>query len=94
MPKLLELNKLTVAEEARARLQLVVDAETGNRASAMDDVKFAAGDQWPIEIKMQRQLDRRPMPDDQQDRHILPFRGQQHAPAAPAYACASGRRWC
>ena len=60
MAKLNKIHKLTVAEEARARLQLVVDAETGNRASAMDDVKFAAGDQWPIEIKMQRQLDRRP----------------------------------
>ena len=48
------------SEEARARLQLVIEADGGNRASAMDDIRFAAGDQWPIEIKMQRQLDRRP----------------------------------
>jgi hypothetical protein len=50
----------TVTEEARARLQLCIDADGGNRAAAMDDLKFAAGDQWPAEIKMQRMLDRRP----------------------------------
>ena len=49
-----------VAEEARARLQLAIDAEGANRAAAVDDLKFAAGDQWPAEIKMQRMLDRRP----------------------------------
>lgn len=50
----------SVTEEARARLQLAIEADGGNRAAAMDDLKFAAGDQWPAEIQMQRQLDRRP----------------------------------
>jgi hypothetical protein len=50
----------SVTEEARARLQLCIEADGGNRAAAMDDLKFAAGDQWPAEIKMQRMLDRRP----------------------------------
>lgn len=50
----------TVTEEARARLQLWVEADGGNCAAANDDLKFAAGDQWPAEIKMQRMLDRRP----------------------------------
>lgn len=60
MAKTTKIHALSVAEEARSRLQLVIEADGGNRASAMDDIKFAAGDQWPIEIKMQRQLDRRP----------------------------------
>lgn len=60
MAKTTKIHELSVAEEARSRLQLVIEADGGNRASAMDDIRFAAGDQWPIEIKMQRQLDRRP----------------------------------
>lgn len=50
----------SLIEEVRSRLQLVIDAESANRAAAQDDLKFAAGDQWPAEIKMQRTLDRRP----------------------------------
>lgn len=50
----------SVVEEVRSRLQLAIDSETANRAAAQDDLKFAAGDQWPTEIKMQRMLDRRP----------------------------------
>jgi hypothetical protein len=50
----------SVIEEVRTRLGLAIDAESGNRVAAQDDLKFAAGDQWPAEIKMQRQLDRRP----------------------------------
>ena len=60
MAKTSKSSAVSVAEEARARLQLCMDADGGNRAAALDDLKFAAGDQWPVEIKMQRQLDRRP----------------------------------
>lgn len=60
MAKTSKATELTVSEEARARLQICMDADSGNRAAALDDLKFAAGDQWPSEIKMQRQIDRRP----------------------------------
>ena len=49
-----------VAERARACLKIAMDADEGNREAAIDDLNFSAGDQWPAEIKMQRQLDRRP----------------------------------
>lgn len=50
----------SIAAEARARLKLCKDADGQNRISAMEDLRFAAGDQWPAEIEMQRKLDRRP----------------------------------
>ncbi|MDE2585539.1 MAG: hypothetical protein KGN39_09085, partial [Betaproteobacteria bacterium] len=50
----------TVAEEARARIKIAIDADGMNRQHAIDAMRFAAGDQWPTEIKMQRQLDKRP----------------------------------
>lgn len=50
----------SLIEEVRSRLQLAIDAEGGNRAAAQEDLQFAAGEQWPAEIKMQRQLDSRP----------------------------------
>lgn len=50
----------TLIEEVRERLGLAIDAESANRSAAQDDLRFAAGDQWPAEIKMQRMLDRRP----------------------------------
>lgn len=50
----------TLIEEIRSRMQLAIDAESANRAAAQDDLRFRAGDQWPPEIKMARQLDRRP----------------------------------
>lgn len=49
-----------IAEKAQACLKLALEADGGNRAAAIDDLNFSAGDQWPAEIKMQRQLDRRP----------------------------------
>jgi hypothetical protein len=50
----------SVIEEAKSRLHLCVDSEGDNRSAAQDDLRFAAGDQWPAAIKMQRMLDRRP----------------------------------
>jgi hypothetical protein len=40
--------------------RLVNDADSTNRAEALMDVKFAAGDQWPIEIQNSRNLESRP----------------------------------
>lgn len=49
-----------IAAEARARIQIAIDADGANRQHAIDALRFAAGDQWPSAIKMQRQLDKRP----------------------------------
>ena len=31
--------------------RLVNDSDSTNRAEALNDIKFAAGDQWPVEIQ-------------------------------------------
>lgn len=49
-----------VMDQLHAFMTLAIDAESENRVSAIDDLKFAAGDQWPAHIKMQRELDKRP----------------------------------
>jgi len=36
------------------------DADSMNRAEALQDIKFAAGDQWPVEIQNSRNLEARP----------------------------------
>lgn len=41
-------------------LRLVGEADSQNRAEALGDLKFAAGDQWPIEIQNSRNLESRP----------------------------------
>jgi len=41
-------------------VRLAEDADGGNRAAALEDLRFSAGDQWPADIKMARLLDRRP----------------------------------
>ena len=40
--------------------RLVNDADSTNRAEALQDVKFAAGDQWPVEIQNSRNVEARP----------------------------------
>lgn len=40
---------------ARDRFKRGEEAETTQRARELDDLKFAGGDQWPSEIKLQRQ---------------------------------------
>ena len=40
--------------------QFVNDADAMNRAEALSDLKFAAGDQWPVEIQNSRNLEARP----------------------------------
>lgn len=51
---------VSVPKEAREKLKLARDADGGNRIAMLEDLKFAAGDQWPQEIEMARKLDRRP----------------------------------
>jgi hypothetical protein len=40
--------------------RMVNDADSTNRAEALNDIKFAAGDQWPVEIQNSRNLESRP----------------------------------
>jgi len=46
--------------DAQKFLQLAADADSNNRAEAQEDLKFAAGDQWPVEIQNSRTLEARP----------------------------------
>lgn len=50
----------SVLKTARKRFQLASEAESALRKEALDDLKFIAGDQWPIEVKNQRNADGRP----------------------------------
>ena len=47
-------------EEAKKFLRLANEADTNNRSEALEDLKFAAGDQWPVETQNSRQLESRP----------------------------------
>lgn len=47
-------------EDAKKFLQLVSDADSNNRPEALEDLKFAAGDQWPVEVQNSRGLESRP----------------------------------
>lgn len=47
-------------KEAHAFIQLVEDAESENRQLALEDLKFAAGEQWPERVKQDRDMDGRP----------------------------------
>jgi len=47
-------------DEAKKFLKLANDADTNNRSEALEDLKFAAGDQWPVEIQNSRSLEARP----------------------------------
>jgi hypothetical protein len=40
--------------------RLVNEADSNNRAEALNDIKFAAGDQWPVEIQNSRNVEARP----------------------------------
>ena len=41
-------------------LRLVGEADSQNRSEALGDLKFAGGDQWPVEIQNSRNLESRP----------------------------------
>jgi portal protein len=46
--------------EARKRLALAADAESANRTEALTDLEFGNGNQWPVDIKRDRDTDGRP----------------------------------
>jgi hypothetical protein len=53
--------KKSLIEEVRSFMQLCIDAEGTNRAAAQEDIRFSSlAEQWPAQIRMQRDLDRRP----------------------------------
>lgn len=47
-------------EDAKQFLRLCNEADSTNRSEALEDLKFAAGDQWPVEIQNSRTLEARP----------------------------------
>lgn len=47
---------------ARKRFKRCIEAESQNRAAALDDLKFKAGDQWPADVKAQRSQPERERP--------------------------------
>ena len=47
-------------KDAQDFLRFANENDTNNRSEALDDVKFAAGDQWPVEIQNSRVLESRP----------------------------------
>lgn len=49
-----------ICDEAIHFLRLVTDADSQNRAAALEDLRFGYGDQWPVEIQNSRQLEARP----------------------------------
>jgi hypothetical protein len=50
-----------ILETARARFKIADEATGDNRRQALEDMKFAAGDQWEPAIVAQRERDRRPV---------------------------------
>jgi Phage P22-like portal protein len=49
-----------IIDEARKRLELCINADDGDRALALEDLKFKKGDQWDEQSVRQRELDGRP----------------------------------
>lgn len=49
-----------IIKEARERLELCITSEDGDRADALEDLKFKKGDQWDEQSVRQRELDGRP----------------------------------
>ena len=49
-----------IIDEAKEFLRFCSDNDSNNRVEALDDLKFAGGDQWPVEIQNSRQLESRP----------------------------------
>ena len=49
-----------IIEEAKEFLRFCTDNDSNNRVEALDDLKFAGGDQWPVTILNSRELESRP----------------------------------
>lgn len=54
------MEKLSVVEQAKKHLRFAVDADGGNRQSAIEDLEFRFGKQWPTAIELSRTLEQRP----------------------------------
>jgi len=46
--------------QAMEYLRQVNDVDSNNRAEALDDIRFSAGDQWPVDVQNSRVLEARP----------------------------------
>lgn len=55
-----ELSDQEFLEEARERFKACLDAERENREAALEDLNFTNGEQWPLELRQQREADMRP----------------------------------
>lgn len=49
-----------ILDEAHARFKIAEEAEADIRQNSLDDLEFAAGNQWPDKIKSEREQDGRP----------------------------------
>ena len=49
-----------IITQAVKRFKRATEAESDNRAKALEDLKFKAGDQWPADLRAQRNTDKRP----------------------------------
>ncbi|CAB4153105.1 Phage P22-like portal protein [uncultured Caudovirales phage] len=49
-----------IINQAKQFLRFCSDNDSNNRVEALDDLKFAGGDQWPVEIQNSRLLESRP----------------------------------
>lgn len=58
---LLPAGREDVVEEAREQLQRSWQGDKDNRIEAMRDLRFLANDQWPEDVRRQRELDGRPV---------------------------------
>lgn len=56
----IELSDEEIINIAKERFRLCQEAESENRSEELDDQKFMIGDQWPSNIKADREQDRRP----------------------------------
>jgi hypothetical protein len=53
-------DELGIIDSAKEFLRFCSDNDSNNRVEALDDLKFAGGDQWPVEIQNSRLLESRP----------------------------------
>ena len=53
-------NEDSIIDEAKEFLRFCSDNDSNNRVEALEDLKFAGGDQWPVEIQNSRLLESRP----------------------------------
>jgi hypothetical protein len=49
-----------IIREARDRLRLAADAESSNRTNAITALQFRNGEQWPVDVRRDRDTDSRP----------------------------------